>query len=88
MDTVKKILAGLLLIVTGAFLFERSRRKSNEVIADNKEMLDKLNESDKKKSANDGKLEAEEAKREELRKEAENAKSDDSVDLAEFFKRR
>lgn len=88
MDTVKKILAGLLLIVTGAFLFERSRRKANEAIADNKEMFDKLNEGDKKKSANDGKLEAEEAKREELRKEAEDAKSDDSVDPAEFFKRR
>lgn len=89
MDNFKKLLAALLFIVTGAFLFERSRRKSAEAIADNKEMLDKLNEGDKQKAANDGKLESEEAKRDEIRKEAdESKKSNDNDDAADFFKRR
>jgi hypothetical protein len=88
MDTVKKILAALLLIVTGAFLFERSRRKTNEAIADNHEMLDKLNEGNKQKAQNDGQLASEEEKRNEIRKDADHSKSDDSSDVADFLKRR
>jgi hypothetical protein len=88
MDKVKKILALLVVILTGAFLFERSRRKSNEAIADNKEMLDKLNELNKEKAKNDGQLASEEEKRNEIRKEADDRKSDDSSDVADFLKRR
>lgn len=89
MDNVKKFLLALLAIITGAFFFERSRRKSAEAIADNKDVLDKINEGDKQKAANDGQLQSEEAKREEIQKEAENAKkSNDNDDAADFFNRR
>lgn len=88
MDKVKKILGFLLVILTGAFLFERSRRKSAEAIADNKEMLDKLNEGNKEIAKNNGQLEAEEEKRNEIRKEADDRKSDDSSDVADFFRKR
>lgn len=88
MDKVKKILGVFLLILTGAFLFERSRRKSAEAIADNKEMLDKLNEGNKEMAKNNGQLEAEEEKRNEIRKEADDRKSDDSSDVADFLRKR
>lgn len=77
-----------LFIVSGAFLYERSRRKSAEAIADNKEDLDKINELNKQISSNDGKLKSEEDKRNEIKKEAEDAKSNNSNDPSEFLKRR
>lgn len=88
MDTVKKVLAVLLAIATGAFLYERSRRKTNEAIADNKDVLDKINEGDKQIAANDGQLESERIKRDEIQKEADDAKRDDSTDVAEFLRKR
>jgi len=70
-------------------LYERSRRKSAEAIADNKEVLDKINEGDKQKASNDGQLDSEELKREEIKKDAEDEKkSNNDDDAAEFFKRR
>lgn len=87
-DKLESIFVIGLFIVSGAFLYERSRRKSAEAIADNKEDLDKINELNKQISSNDGKLEAEEQKRNEIKKEAEDAKSDDSTDPTEFLKRR
>lgn len=88
MDKVKKILAALLLIVTGAFLFERSRRQSAEAVADNKDVLDKLNEGNKEIAKNDGQIEAEKEKQDDIRKEANDAKSDDSSDVADFLNKR
>lgn len=88
MDRLKQILAVILAIVTGAFFLERSRRKSAEAIADNKEVLDEINKGDAKKAVNDAKLESEEAKREELHKQGESAKSDDSSDVAEWLRKR
>lgn len=76
-----------LFILSGAFLYERSRRKSAEAIADNKEDLDKINELNKQISSNDGKLEAEEEKRKQIEKEAEDAKSKDD-DVSEFLNKR
>lgn len=89
MDNVKKFLAALLFILTGAFLYERSRRKSAEAIADNKDMLDKLNVGDKEKAANDGQLQSEEQKRQEIRKEADETKENNNDDdAAEFLRKR
>lgn len=82
------LLGGLVAVLSLAFLYERSRRKSNEAIADNFEDLNKLNELNKQISENDGKIAAEEEKREDIRKEAERDKADDSSDATEFFKRR
>lgn len=83
-----EIILIILFIVSGAFLYERSRRKSAEAIADNKEDLDKINDLNKQISSNDGKLLSEEDKRNELKKEAEDAKSNNSDDPSEFLKRR
>lgn len=92
MDKLKenlKLIFGLILaIVTGAFLVERSRRKSAEAVADNKEMLDELNKGDAKIAKNDGQLAAEEEKRNDIKKETDAAKRDDSSDPADYFNRR
>lgn len=87
MDRVKQILAALLFIVTGAFLFERSRAKSAEAVADNKEVLDKINEGDKVLAKNDGLKDSEEQKRQEIAKESEDAKKSTDGD-ADFFNSR
>lgn len=87
-NNIQLIIGGLVAILSLAFLFERQKRKEAEAVADNKEVLDELNKGDQQKAANDGKLEAEEAKREEIRKEAEDAKSDDSSDAADFLRKR
>lgn len=80
-----EVLVGILAI---AFLFERSKAKSAEAVADNEEVIKKLNEGNKELSANEGKLESEEAKREDIKKETEHAKADDSDDPTNFLKRR
>lgn len=90
MDKIKenlKLIFGLVLaIMTGAYFYEKSRRKSAEAIADNKDMLDVLNQLDSRKATNDGQLKSEEIKREEIKKEVEDAKrnSNDTSD-ADFF---
>ena len=86
MDKVKKVLGVLLLIMTGAFLFERSKRKSAEAIADNKETLDKLNDLNKEIKKNEAALEAEEEKRNEIKKEVEDEKADSTGSAADFNK--
>ena len=82
------VLGLLLALVTGAFLFERSRRQSADAIADNKEDLDKLAELDREKAANSGKLDSEAAKREDIRKDVDDAKADDSDDASNFLRKR
>lgn len=88
-NNLKLIFGVIMMFITGAFLYERSRRKSAEAIADNKDVLDKINESDKVITKNNGLLEAEEQKREDIKKEATDAKNDsDGADDAEFFRKR
>lgn len=88
LDKVKTAIAAIFLFVTGAFFYERSRRKNLEAINDNKEVLDEIAKGDAKKVVNDEKLKAEEEKREEIRKDGDTAKSDDSSDVADFLKKR
>lgn len=92
MENIKKyfgIIVGLVVaILTGAFLYERSRRKSAEAIADNQDMIDELNKGNKVLTKNEGLLEAEEVKRNEIAKEADDRKSDTSESLADFLKKR
>jgi hypothetical protein len=78
----------LLAVVSGAYLIERSKRKSAEAVADNKEMLDNLNVGNKELAKNDGKLQSEEEKREEIRKDTNAAKQDDSGDASDFLSKR
>lgn len=92
METIKKyfgIIVGLVLAaLTGAFLYERSRRKSAEAIADNQDVIDKLNKGDKVITKNEGLLESEEVKRNEIAKDADDRKSDTSESLVDFLKKR
>lgn len=81
-------LAVALAVVTALFLIERQKRKESDAIADNKEDLDKLAALDREKAANSGKLDSEEIKREEIKKDTNDAKADDSTDPAEFFRKR
>lgn len=69
------ILGGLVAILAFLFMIEKNKRKSAEAVADNKEMLDKLNEIDVKKAKTDGQIESEEAKREEIKKETDEKKN-------------
>jgi len=83
------IVIGLVIaVLTGAFLYERSRRKSAEAIADNKEMLDEINKGDQKLAKNEGQLESEEEKRNEIAKQANDRKSDVDESLSDFLKKR
>lgn len=80
--------AVLLAIMTGAFLYERSRRKTADAVADNKEVIDKLHEGDKEIAKHDGQLAAEEEKRKDIKKEETDAKKDDSTDASKFLGKR
>jgi len=82
------LLAVALAVMTALFLYEKSKRESAEAIADNKEDLDKLAELDRVKAANSGKLDAEESKREDIKKETNDAKADDSDDASDFLDKR
>jgi len=85
---LKQILLFILSVVTGAFLYERSRRKSAEAIVNNKKVLDEIAKGDAKIIVNTEKLKHEEEKREEYKKTADAAKADDSIDVAEFLRNR
>jgi len=87
-ENLQLIFGFVLAILTGAFLYERSRRKSAEAVADNKEVLDKINEGDAKKAQNDGQIASEEQKREDIKHDTEDRKHDDSDDPTDFFNRR
>lgn len=78
----------VLLVVSGAFFYERQKRKEADAIADNKEVLDKVNDINRQVEANKGKLESEESKRADIKKEADNAKRDDSDDPSDFLNKR
>ena len=80
-------LIGLVVFLGGAFLFERSRRKSNEAIADNFDLLGMINKLLKEKSKNDGLLASEEEKRKQIDKDTEDEKANTDGDSGFFNKR-
>jgi hypothetical protein len=80
-------LIGLVALLGGAFFFERSRRKSNEAIADNFDLLKVINDLFKQKSKNDGLLEAEEEKRKQIDKDTQDEKDNTDGD-SNFFNNR
>ena len=82
------LLGALAAVMTLAFLFERQKRKEADAVADNKEMLDQLNAGNVEKASNDGQLKSEELNREEIRRETEDAKKDDSSDATDFLRKR
>lgn len=82
------IIEALLLIVTGAFLFEKSRANSNEALVDEQKTQEEVAALQKTVDVNDGKLSAEEDKREEIKKEATDAKASNSDDPSGFLSKR
>lgn len=75
-------------VLSLAFLYERSKLKTADALADNQEDLKKINDIEKQISSNDGKLDSEQSKREEIQKEADAAKSDGSTDATDFLNKR
>lgn len=75
-------LIGLFVIVLGGLFFERSKRKSAEGALDNLETKKEVLKLEKDTAKNTGQLEAEEAKREEIKSEKSKKSLDD---LARFF---
>lgn len=73
----------LLLIATGAFLYEKSKKDTAEAINAEADTKDKVAELQKNVDVNDAKLQSEEEKRAEIKKEADAAKSntDDPTDF-------
>ena len=69
MEILIAIIAGLL----GMLLYEKSKRKTSEASLDNLETKKEILEVEKTEAKNSGLIEAEEEKREEIKKEKKNA---------------
>jgi hypothetical protein len=73
---------GLIVILLGSLFYEKSKRKSAEGVLENLETKKEIIEVEKDVSKNDGLIEAEKEKREEIK----NDKTKKSLsDLARFF---
>jgi len=75
-------LIGLIVLLLGGLLFERSKRKSAENTLENLETKKQILEVEKNVSKNNGLIEAEKEKREEIKNEKSKKSLDD---LARFF---
>lgn len=82
------LVLGVLAALLGALLWWNKRKSATlEAIADNQEMHDNLVKLDTKKATNDGLLETESHKREEIKEVGEQKKESTDSD-ADFFKKR
>lgn len=68
-----EILLGIIAGLLGMLLFERSKRKASEASLINLDSKEKIIEVEKTESKNSAKIELEEEKREQIRKENKNA---------------
>ena len=78
-------LVALIVGLVGAFLFQRSKTKSAEAINDNLEIKEDLLEKKKEIIKNQGLIEAEEQKREEIKNDEKNPTL---IDIADYINRR
>lgn len=78
-------LLALIVGLFGAFLFQRSKTKSSEALNDNLEVKEKLLEKQKEIVKNQGLIEAEEQKREEIKNDEKNPTL---IDIADYINRR
>lgn len=78
-------LFGLIVVFLGGFLYERSKRKSAEGVIENIEVKKELLKQETLTAKNNGLLEAEEEKREEIKNENDKKSLDD---IARFFNKR
>ena len=83
-----EVLLGLIGVLAGWLFFERSRRKSAEALNTNLETKEELVKKDQAIANNNGSLASEEAKREDIAKNVEEAKKNDSIaDVIDFLNR-
>jgi|LakMenEpi12Oct12_1017442.scaffolds.fasta_scaffold22998_1 hypothetical protein len=75
-------LVGLIVLLLGGLFFEKSKRKSAEGTLENLETKKQILEVEKNVSKNNGLIEAEKEKREEIKNEKSKKSLDD---LARFF---
>ena len=75
-------LIGLIVLLLGGLFFEKSKRKSAEGTLENLETKKQILEVEKNVSKNNGLIEAEKEKREEIKNEKSKKSLDD---LARFF---
>lgn len=79
-------LFGVIAILAGLFVFERSKRKSAEAVSNNVEVKEKVQQEQGKMDKVDAKLELEEAIRAQLEADLKNQLNRKlNEDLAKFF---
>lgn len=83
MTTILGILAGVAGILA---VFFRSKANSSEALLENNKTNQEILELDKQLAKNEGLLEAEEAKREELQKEVKDVSKEDLIDFVNNIK--
>lgn len=83
MTTILGILAGVAGILA---VFFRSKANSSEALLENNKTNQEILELDKQLAKNEGLLEAEEAKREELQKEVKDVSKEDLIDFVNNLK--
>ena len=86
MDMISALI-GIIGILVGGFLYQRSRANNAQALNENIKTKEELNELDKTIAKNDGLLQSEEEKRAELEKQAqdEKAKEVTQEDLLKFL---
>lgn len=84
---LKIALAGLVVVLIGVLLYERSKRRSAEALNDNIETKEKIDEVQRDVIKNEALMEAERLKRDEINKKLEEDKKKDvsKDDLLDFF---
>lgn len=83
----KWLVAALLTILTGAFLFERAKNKTNEALVNNDAALKQIDKMNAQVAVNNEQLQVEEQKREEIAKKEQDAEHA-PTDPADFFNSR
>lgn len=80
-------LIGIIAVLSGLFLFERSKRRSAEAINTNLETKEKVNDIQKDVDINNAEIEVEKQKQADAQKKAdeEKAKNVSKDDLLDFF---
>lgn len=82
-------LLGIIAALVGAFFYQKNKANSAEARNDNLDVKEKLNTVDQDIAKNNGNLESEQQKQNELKKELQNVDVQDSIEkLVDFFKKR
>lgn len=82
-------LIGIIVALLGAFFYQRNKTNTAEARNDNLEVKEKLNDINKDISKNEGSLDSEELKQEDIKKELEKASVVETIgNIIDFFNKR